>query len=479
MSSPPQSPPHKKLKSSTEDAGEETLMHIISSETQNSETQNNETQNSETQNSATQNSETQNREIQNRETQKREIPKHMILKFLSETQNREIPDHVILTEILPRLPVDSLLRFKQVCKEWELLISSPDFINDHAFRQNPLSSRSVLSIANDSSLTAIDYEDLDFTPLGQYSSVNPIFLIGSSHGLVLLISSDATKGQLRFPSLLLYFEFDFRTFNPVFGGLGNTIYPPPKFLQSTDFAAKDYSFGFGYSSTHDEFYIVAINFLVSSNHPVVVVFLYNCSTQKWIEKHKVITAPSYEEQRMAIILEDVWYKHSGTLVNEALHWGAIIVLEDLWCNHQCIVGFDLGSQKLGFMSLPSANFGESAIFIRSAFSLCCLNDFLCAWAYFKGGRRVEMWMMKEYGVRKSWTKLFCADMNSTYWYFFGKPRQIMIFNFDGLRYVDFSCITPRWSKVDFQDQVKAVNYVQSLLSPDAIIKYPTSGEENE
>ncbi|XP_021724257.1 F-box protein CPR30-like [Chenopodium quinoa] len=432
MSSPPQSPPHKKLKSTTEDPDEETQNNETqnsetqnretqnsetrnnetqNSETQNRETQNNETQNSETQNNETQNSETQNREIQNRETQNREIPKHMILKFLSETQNREIPDHVILTEILPRLPADSLLRFKQVCKEWELLISSPEFINDHAFRPNPLSSRSVLSIAHDSSLTAIDYEDLSTTHFGLYSSVNPIALIGSCNGLVLLISAHAPKGKF-----LLYFKYDFRVFNPVLGAPGITIFPPPNFIWSIHYAANDYSFGFGYSSTHKEFYIAAINFPHTLLLPGIVVFLYNLSTTKWSTFHVPRTAWRYiEEQRMFIAVQEAWYKHSGTLVNEALHWSVVI----LGNNIKCIVVFDLVSKKVTFMKLPYAYFGDPAILTRSAFSLCCLNNCLCAWAYSRDGRLVDLWMMKEYGVQKPWTRLFSGDMKSTYWYFFG------------------------------------------------------------
>ncbi|RXH90692.1 hypothetical protein DVH24_035456 [Malus domestica] len=49
---------------------------------------------------------------------------------LLERRRKHIPEE-ILFEILVRLPVKSLLRFRCVCKSWNTLISSPDFRNAH------------------------------------------------------------------------------------------------------------------------------------------------------------------------------------------------------------------------------------------------------------------------------------------------------------------------------------------------------------
>ena len=45
-----------------------------------------------------------------------------------------ISEDIIASEILPRLPVRSLLRFKSVCKSWHALISGANFITSHLAR---------------------------------------------------------------------------------------------------------------------------------------------------------------------------------------------------------------------------------------------------------------------------------------------------------------------------------------------------------
>ncbi|PHT83831.1 hypothetical protein T459_12274 [Capsicum annuum] len=47
-----------------------------------------------------------------------------------------LPEDLILFNILLRLPVESLLRFKCVCKHWYALIKSPSFIEKHFHHKN-------------------------------------------------------------------------------------------------------------------------------------------------------------------------------------------------------------------------------------------------------------------------------------------------------------------------------------------------------
>ncbi|KAF5938245.1 hypothetical protein HYC85_025751 [Camellia sinensis] len=55
-------------------------------------------------------------------------------KMLS-TRDRNLPEDVV-NEILSRLPVKSLLRFKCVCRYWYTLIKNPDFISKHFNQEN-------------------------------------------------------------------------------------------------------------------------------------------------------------------------------------------------------------------------------------------------------------------------------------------------------------------------------------------------------
>ncbi|XP_021740884.1 F-box protein CPR30-like [Chenopodium quinoa] len=402
------------------------------------------------------------------ETQNREIPTHIIsTEILSETQNRGIPTDVILTEILPRLPANSLLRLKWVCKEWQLFISSTKFIINHALHPNSLSSRSVLFIDPYTSLTAFDFGDsgnVRIIKFGRYSTTNPIFLIGSCNGLVLLICSHAQTGLVLSPSFLLNYGFDYRVYNPVLQ-LDIVIPQPLGFvLRSDHFAAQDCSFGFGSVSTHDclEFFIVAVNIRMGN------VAVFESSTRRWVIMHTL-------RRNLPILFQDAWYVHSGTLVNEALHWGVTVGM-----NLRCIAVFDLVSRRrIKFMKLPYAYFGEPDCpdIVRSAFSLCRINDRLCAWAYYNGGYVVDMWMLKEYDVWESWTRLFCYDLRCEYWNFFGltKAREVMMFHFNWLVLIDFSRVPLVSRPLYFGHQVTAVNYVQSLVSPYTVFLY---GEQN-
>ncbi|KAK9137042.1 hypothetical protein Sjap_007636 [Stephania japonica] len=52
----------------------------------------------------------------------------------------ELPPEILATELLPRLPAKSLLRFKSVCKSWRDLISDPHFIESHLHQQSQAAS---------------------------------------------------------------------------------------------------------------------------------------------------------------------------------------------------------------------------------------------------------------------------------------------------------------------------------------------------
>lgn len=55
----------------------------------------------------------------------------MKLKTTMEGDLPSLPEDLLIDEILARLPVKSLLRFKCVCKNWYNLIESPSFIRNH------------------------------------------------------------------------------------------------------------------------------------------------------------------------------------------------------------------------------------------------------------------------------------------------------------------------------------------------------------
>jgi len=129
-----------------------------------------------------------------------------------ENQIPQLPDALIFSEILTRLPVKSLIRFKLVSKPWQSQISSPSFAKTHLdhtvadpnFSVDP-SSRCVV-IRKSSSLRILNYAscdnvafdsdninvELDEVGCPDFDGGSP-YLIGSANGLVALgVQDDRT-----------------------------------------------------------------------------------------------------------------------------------------------------------------------------------------------------------------------------------------------------------------------------------------------
>ncbi|XP_021747546.1 F-box/kelch-repeat protein At3g23880-like [Chenopodium quinoa] len=367
----------------------------------------------------------------------------------------ETPEDIIFQKILPNLPAKSLVRLKCVTHQWNDFISTTPFAKTHLLQQLSLSS-------SDS--------NLDFSNFGSNFRETFNWFLGSCNGLVLLLSADEESCEydyLNIPDSLLYFDFHFVVYNPV---LGKNAYieieHPDKFLVTNDaYSAEEFNFGFGYVSSRDDYYIVAINFPVCLSSPEAVVFVYSLRLREW-KSYK--TVRNDKKDRLSLELQDQFYNQPGKLVKETLHWGVILGNDE-----KCIVTFDLANQEefLGKMKLPYGNFGEAKNSDR-AFCLCCLDDCLCAWANYEGGNVVEMWMLKEYGGKKSWSKLFRFNLLHYCRSFYGFTRSGMVFKFynnNEIMLADFSHDPPEYFHIGCVERWSAVNYVPSLISPLAII----------
>ncbi|XP_021848420.1 F-box/kelch-repeat protein At3g06240-like [Spinacia oleracea] len=133
------------------------------------------------------------------------------------SRKKRVPDHEIhiptelLTEILARLPVKTLLRFRCVCKLWCSLIDSQDFIDMHLrLFQNNRSKTHLLVMeeiyrANGEECTfAIRRADTLRKTAHLHTSNNSYQIIATCNGLVLLwerISSGGSDLRLWNPSI--------------------------------------------------------------------------------------------------------------------------------------------------------------------------------------------------------------------------------------------------------------------------------------
>ncbi|XP_061344338.1 F-box protein CPR1-like [Gastrolobium bilobum] len=277
----------------------------------------------------------------------------------------------VISDILTRLPVIYLLRFRSVCKSWRSLIDNRRFISVHL--KNPIHTNLILS--NDSDLYQIDFPNLNGAvplnhPLMCYS--NSITLLGSCNGL-LCICNVADDIAFWNPSLRKY-----------------RILPC---LPSTRRSDADASllavrvYGFGHESFAGDYKLVRILFLYDWHNRSFEsqVKLYSLRTNSW----KTLPSMPY-----ALCCA----RTMGVFVGNALHW---VVTRKLEPNQpDLIVAFDLRLEV--FLVVPLPEIGDEGNF---EIDVALLGGCLCMIVNYQD-TRVDVWLMKKYGSKDSWCKVF-------------------------------------------------------------------------
>ncbi|OVA01230.1 F-box domain [Macleaya cordata] len=296
-----------------------------------------------------------------------------------------LPEDIIV-DITSRLPVKSILRFRCVCKPWCKLFSGPEFVKMHLkhvvekkkfnlmitdggnlylLDHDSLSSLSFVTKCNKG--TAIDYP---------YKTQNYIVeILGSCNGLVCInpdkyvicIWNPSTKEYKKLPTL------EQLEFIPTY--LSYRI-----------------TFGFGYNCNIEDYKLVRIT--AGSNRSEVMV--YSLGSNTWKRIQDIRYNPCYGEQL-------------GVLVNGALHW-----IASFWmCSKGSIalevvlVSFDIGNET--FKEVPFPEQLNDKKFHKTVGEL---GGCLCLLSHVYEVVFVDVWVMKDYGVKESWTKLFTIVQSS-------------------------------------------------------------------
>ncbi|XP_030444930.2 F-box/kelch-repeat protein At3g06240 [Syzygium oleosum] len=169
----------------------------------------------------------------------RSMKRHFAETNRSSAMAENITEDIII-DILSRLPVKSLMRFKCVSKRWWSLISDQHFVKLHLQRlilENMTPSQKII---RSNPLQTIDYEALDNDEVNDHVVVEshdlgrdePWGLAGSCHGLVSLAVDDG-----------------FLVYNP-------TTKESRKLPGSNLVAEHEFFHGFGYNSATDDYKIV-------------------------------------------------------------------------------------------------------------------------------------------------------------------------------------------------------------------------------
>ncbi|KAL9242634.1 hypothetical protein vseg_016617 [Gypsophila vaccaria] len=288
---------------------------------------------------------------------------------------------VIAAEILPRLPAKSLLRFKTVCKSFNTLISSSEFIRLHL--------RHALS--SDHRLLAIPsiYRTLHTFDLGSLSSpasaASAIFLwpehsisvVGSYHGLLLITTFFASRLRL----VLL---------NPC-----TRTYVDVPSTGESEFAG---FLGFGFDHLSNDYKIVVAP--SPKHHPTDlwktrVTKIYSVNSKSW----KIVDSQ--------FVSDHIKCQYGSALVNNhLLHW----LFRSPTTRARRICCFDVCLENWrDDVPLPAFFYDHNHENYFLDFGVVDGRLF----SSFKNqiDLSYDVWVMKEYGVQESWMKLISIPIS--------------------------------------------------------------------
>lgn len=294
----------------------------------------------------------------------------------------------LLHEILIKLPVESLVRFTGVNKSWYSLITDPKFITNHLNSTNlDLDKRPLLLRFYDRVVKEENYTircDND-TFSEQFTRVEFPFksqlgyfrIVGICNGLVCL-SDD------------------------LFGDTERVIIWNPAIRKSVDLEMPVrpryphmFVLGFGVCPVMNDYKVVRVVYVRDSSFKFKVppeVQVYSLSTGSW--RNVNAGAPS------CYMVEYTW---SQVFVFGSVHWVAFRKLGDSGsCN--LIISFHMGDEVFREVMLPDSLANDYVYDM----SVSTLGDSLAALKYNKetGQESCCVWVMGEYGVAESWTKLY-------------------------------------------------------------------------
>ncbi|XP_021724472.1 putative F-box protein At1g32420 [Chenopodium quinoa] len=311
----------------------------------------------------------------------------------------------LLHQIIIRLPVKSLLRFRCVCKSWCSLISSSNFIlsqlhhnqidenYDVLFRKYLLDLKEeIYSIHTDNE----EFQEIETLDFHFKSSSDYFLIIGCVNGLICLWDETPNTLMLWNPSIRKYYTL------PVYKRSDRIGFPRS--------VVRDMCFGFGYDA-------------LSNDYKVVRIIFYNMMLDdNTIALRTLVVAFSLRRK----LWRRVKYVAPLCLYSRSCNVGGFVYRLTQIDNYGFeIVSFDLSAEKFAELACPE---GVKSV-IRCKTELTIFRDSLALlheWDY----KRYHIWVMKENGVDKSWMKLFSVDLDG------GVPGQRIVgFSMKGLMLV--------------------------------------------
>ncbi|XP_062151893.1 F-box/kelch-repeat protein At3g23880-like [Alnus glutinosa] len=330
-----------------------------------------------------------------------------------EEEAKEMSDFLpseVLVDILIRLPVKSLVRLRCVCKDWCSLISSNTFITTHTHtnRHDNNNSRGLLLFRYAKTILvniviSRQYENFSLrTDDGSFGNNNNFIqlncplkppascscyyftnIVGSWNGLFCFAFSDHYRRN----------GYGYTLWNPSIHRALSL--PEPNFNFSSHGRFK-HSHGFGLDPSSNDMKLVRLVYLDGHEYYYKVkvpplVEIYTLNTGCW--RAIAAPAPSYIVNERCL----------SVFVNGASHWVAHTPPEE-GTFRNVIVAFDMVDEVFHEIAVPDRFVGK----LYLNMTVAVLDGLLCLVPFNerKEEQSFSIWIMKEYGIGESWTKLF-------------------------------------------------------------------------
>ncbi|XP_074306646.1 F-box protein CPR1-like [Silene latifolia] len=298
-----------------------------------------------------------------------------------------VPIAIIETNILPRLPAESLPNFKLVCKSFNVLISSPEFMEEHCKRSISTNTGRLVILNTNRGFHVFNYDSLDSPPFYLPFPDNfsrRVYIFGSSNGLMCLGNRNAGS---------MYSYYDLMLLNPLTGMFFKV--PSPEI--TVTWAIESY--GFGFDDWTKDYKIARI----LETHESRSVMVYSLHANSW----KTVMSDSHQKS------DELKPHDNGTLINNhLLHWIFTDYVQDhpnnRIENNSRIGCFDLRTDEwVDNVGLPH-DFDSTPGCYNQCETLGVFDGRLCLLTRSRLEPHltcVDMWVMMKYGVRDSWVKL--------------------------------------------------------------------------
>ncbi|CAL8152179.1 unnamed protein product [Prunus armeniaca] len=331
--------------------------------------------------------------------------------------NPDFPSDIMF-EILSRLPVKLLCRFRSVSKSWRSLIADPDFVKMHL--NKAIENEDIFNQRRRLIFTNLSTRLLYSLNLDEFLNNNNEFLNNNNDAVVdnylgkdndnhidkihadddVLVPTDLHH-IFKLPSYWVFVLFHSNGLllcmlhNGCFYLVNTATRESKKLAEIPDVGKGYYSscVGFGFDHSSGDYKVVTLSYL------------------------------------------------EGVLLNGALHW---LLMDRVGVEHRSsvIISFNLAEENVREIPLPLASI-DTRNYIVGAFRdcLCLIHSGV------DGGMHNEFWIMKEYGMRESWTKIrspipYSVVRHSGFW---KKSHDLLVFrdrlllcNSNGPRFRNFS-----------------------------------------